>query len=181
MHNLNEQLFFLVNQAAGYWPVLDWFFIILTSYITYAVIILTTLWFVGFTPFRTTDMVERMKRFGQGGLMTVSLFLTWVVVWSIKVLVAHPRPFITIADISPLVSAAPFESFPSAHAAFAMTIAIAVLPYHKRLGQLLVAFAFIVGLSRLYVGVHYPIDVVAGLLIGFLIPTVIHRVFKKDT
>lgn len=180
MHNINTFLFQLVHQGAGYWPVLDWFFIILTSYSTYIVIVLTVLWFVGFTPFRTNDMNERMKRFGQGGQMLLSLFLTWAVVWIIKVLVAHPRPFISIPDITPLVSAAPFESFPSAHAAFAMTIAIAVLPYHKRLGQLLVAFAFIVGLSRLYVGVHYPFDVAIGLLIGFLIPKALYRVFKKE-
>lgn len=51
MHNINTFLFQLVHQGAGYWPVLDWFFIILTSYSTYIVIVLTVLWFVGFTPF----------------------------------------------------------------------------------------------------------------------------------
>lgn len=179
MHNLNTFLFQLVHQGAGQWLVLDWFFIILTSYVTYTVTILVILWFVGFVPFRTKDMQEKMRRLGQSGEMALSLFLTWATVWIIKVLVAYPRPFISIPDITPLVSAAPLESFPSAHAAFAMAIAIAVLPYHKRLGQLLIIFAFIVGLSRLYVGVHYPLDVVVGLLIGFSIPKIIHRVFKK--
>ncbi len=179
MHNLNTFLFQAIHQGAGYWPALDWFFIILTSYVTYTVTTLVILWFVGFVPFRTKDMQERIHRLGQSGEMAISLFLTWATVWIIKVLVAYPRPFISIPDIIPLVGAAPFESFPSAHAAFAMAIAIAVLPYHKSLGQLLVIFAFIVGLSRLYVGVHYPLDVAVGLLIGFVIPKIIHRVFKK--
>ncbi len=60
-----------------------------------------------------------------------------------------------------------------------MAIAIAVLPYHKRLGYILLAFAFVVGLSRLYVGVHYPFDVGVGFLIGYLIPKLIYKIFNK--
>lgn len=179
MLNINTALFELVYQSAGYWPVLDWFFIILTSYITYIIIALTVLWSICFAPFRTSDMRERMLRFGQAGELALSLFLTWGVVWITKVLVAHPRPFISIPEIVPLVHASPFESFPSAHAAFAMATAIAVLPFRKHLGHLLIAFAFIVGMSRLYVGVHYPFDVGVGLLIGFTTAKLVHQVFKN--
>jgi undecaprenyl-diphosphatase len=84
-----------------------------------------------------------------------------------------------LADVTPLVSATPFESFPSAHAALTMALAVSVMPFRRHLGHMLIAFAILVGLSRLYVGVHYPLDVVVGFLFGIVISLAIHNVFKK--
>lgn len=176
---LNTFLFNAVHQGAGYWPVLDRFFIILTSYIAYAVIILVFCRIFFAVPLHTRDPLKRLHRMGQATELFISLFFTQAIVWALKVLVAYPRPFIALEDITPLVSAAPFESFPSAHAALTMALAIAVLPYRKQLGHILIAFSLVVALSRLYVGVHYPLDIAAGLLIGFVIPKLIHHAFKK--
>jgi undecaprenyl-diphosphatase len=178
---INIFLFTLIHQGAGHYALLDRFFVILTSYVSYGVVALVLIHLFFISPFRTQDARERLKRFGRGVEAVLSLFIVWVMVWTLKVLVALPRPFVSIPDITPLIHAAPFESFPSSHAAFTMAIAIAVLPYRKHLGHLLIAFSFVIALSRLYVGVHYPFDVGVGLLIGFFIPKLVHRVFKKPS
>ncbi len=180
MHNINSFLFTLINQGAGYWPLLDRFFIVLTSEVTVAVLVLVLIYLVIIRPLKAHNAGERLQRLGAAAEAMTALFLTWGVTAILKVLVAFPRPFIALAGLQPLIAnTSPFESFPSAHAALTMASAIAVLPYHKHLGHLLIAFSLVVALSRLYVGVHYPFDIGVGLLIGFLIPKLVHRVFRK--
>src|SRR5262245_55773546 len=79
----------------------------------------------------------------------------------------HARPF---ADHPKqtllLVHHGADNSFPSDHASVAFAVAFAVLVFHRRLGILLVAVAIGVGLDRIFVGVHYPVDVGASVLVG---------------
>jgi membrane-associated phospholipid phosphatase len=79
----------------------------------------------------------------------------------------HARPF---ADHPKqtilLVHHGADNSFPSDHASVAFAVAFAVLVFHRRLGILLLAVAAGVGLDRIFVGVHYPVDVLASVLIG---------------
>lgn len=58
------------------------------------------------------------------------------------------------------------NSFPSDHASVAFAVAFAVLVFHRRLGILLVAVAIGVGLDRILVGVHYPVDVLTSVFVG---------------
>jgi undecaprenyl-diphosphatase len=178
MHSLNSYLFTLIHQGAGAYPLLDRFFIVLTSKITFGVVFIVLIYIIAVYPLLTKDPLKRFHRIGAALEMAVSFFNTWVLVSILKVLIAHPRPFISIDNIKPLVEAAPYESFPSAHAALTMATAIAILPYRKHLGHLLITFSLVVALSRLFVGVHYPFDVGVGLLIGYLIPKFVHRTFR---
>ncbi len=79
----------------------------------------------------------------------------------------HPRPFVDHPKQTLLlVHHGADNSFPSDHTAVAFAVAVAVLAFHRRLGVLLVALASGVGVDRVLVGVHYPIDVLAGALVG---------------
>ena len=87
---------------------------------------------------------------------------------ALKNLVARPRPWTEIAGLVPLVLEESF-SFPSGHttAAFAFTGAMLFAPLKNRLGRVTaVVLAVSMGLSRLYVGVHYPTDVLGGVAVG---------------
>jgi membrane-associated phospholipid phosphatase len=79
----------------------------------------------------------------------------------------HARPF---ADHPKqtllLVHHGADNSFPSDHASVAFAVAFAVLIFHRRLGILLLAVAVGIGLDRIFVGVHYPIDVLASIFVG---------------
>ena len=88
----------------------------------------------------------------------------------LKHLVGRTRPWIDVAGLVPLVHEGDPNSFPSGHtcAAFAAGMSwVRALPRRWMKGAA-AALAVCMGLSRLYVGVHYPTDVLAGGLVGAL-------------
>ena len=58
------------------------------------------------------------------------------------------------------------SSFPSDHASAAFGIAFAVLCFDRLAGSIFLAAAFVIGVGRVFVGVHYPLDIVAGFFVG---------------
>ena len=79
------------------------------------------------------------------------------------------RPYTTHGASDRLLSAPSVDpSFPSDHAAAAFAIAFAVLAYSRRGGIAFLFAATLIGLSRIALGMHYPSDVLAGALVGWL-------------
>lgn len=110
------------------------------------------------------------------GAMILGLLVTNI---TIKPLLSRPRPWLDW-PIVPLVTEKDPNSFPSGHtcAAFAAGLSWArALPW--RWGRMAaVAAAVLMGLSRLYVGVHYPTDVLVGAVIGSLCAWVVWRAYR---
>jgi undecaprenyl-diphosphatase len=86
---------------------------------------------------------------------------------TLKNLVARTRPFYTIPELQTLVPYPKDYSFPSGHAtsSFAGGTSLFIM-LKKRYSFLFLVFAILMGFSRLYVGVHYPTDVIVGLIVG---------------
>ena len=93
-----------------------------------------------------------------------------VVNFTIKPLVSRPRPWLVIGDFVNLVPEKDPNSFPSGHtnAAFAFALAVCMSAPKRWMKLAAVCAAVVMGLSRLYVGVHFPSDVLVGALIGSL-------------
>jgi undecaprenyl-diphosphatase len=68
-----------------------------------------------------------------------------------------------------LVSRSTDYSFPSDHAVMAGAVAAGVLLAGRRLGVLAVAMAVLMAFARVYVGAHFPLDVIAGLAVGAVV------------
>ncbi len=178
MHsNFNTFLFSLINDGAGYYTVLDFIFVLLTSYIMYTVFFMLALYIGIYTPLNKSKGKPRTQAWMQGVEITTALLVTWILTKIIKVAIAHPRPFEVFADVTVLAPIQGGTSFPSGHSSLTMALATAIYFYYPRLGTLLFALAFIVGLSRIFVGVHYPFDVGAGLLLGYFVAKGIHTLF----
>jgi undecaprenyl-diphosphatase len=107
------------------------------------------------------------------GLETYNLLVPWTAVavsWVIaevaKFLFNRARPFISDTEIAPLIRTPSSSSFPSGHSASAAAGVITLSAIYPAFAPALVLSGFLVALSRIYLGVHYPFDVLAGILIG---------------
>jgi undecaprenyl-diphosphatase len=88
----------------------------------------------------------------------------------------RPRPYATHRALTHLLSApSPDPSFPSDHAAAAFAIAFAVLAFSRRGGALFGVAATLIALSRIALGLHYPSDVLAGMLVGWAAALLVTR------
>lgn len=99
----------------------------------------------------------------------------------IKLLVARPRPFATVQELVPLVAPPTSWSFPSGHTCASFAAAgIWCRTLDRRwmkAGALLLAA--LMGFSRMYVGVHYPSDVLVGMLVGLAGSQIVWMVWNR--
>ena len=98
----------------------------------------------------------------------------------IKNLVCRTRPYEVVDGLKLIIERQRDFSFPSGHTASSFASAIVLykeLP--KKYGITALIFATIMGLSRLYVGVHYPSDVIVGAISGILIGLGVCRIYHK--
>lgn len=118
-----------------------------------------------------------------GGLMTCSLLLnTLVNNVLLKNLVARTRPYEVVDGLHRIIEAQSDYSFPSGHTGSAFAVAVVVfLMCPRKIGVPVLVFAFVIAFSRLYVGVHFPTDVLGGALIGAVIAYLVCAVYRRKT
>lgn len=97
-----------------------------------------------------------------------AIALSWTIAEGTKHLFDRARPFVYDTSIAPLIKTPSSSSFPSGHSATAAAGALALSAIYPALIPVVVPAAFLTILSRVYLGVHYPLDVLAGSGIGFL-------------
>ena len=114
--------------------------------------------------------------------MVVEAILAACVALSINGAIGHffyrARPFVT-HHVNFLIAHAKNASFPSDHATAAFVIATAIWIWTKRDGWIWLIIAAGIALSRVWTGVHYPLDVIAGMVIGVTIAFVVHSLFSR--
>lgn len=86
----------------------------------------------------------------------------------IRLFYFHPRPFMFLSEVQQLVFHEPSASFPSGHVAFFIALAAGILFFNRFLGILFFFGAFLIGVSRVIVGIHWPYDIIGGAVVGIV-------------
>ena len=98
--------------------------------------------------------------------LLATALLAWILGQALKYLIGSPRPFLVLDDIPLLFTQGGYDSFPSGHATFFFALGTALFFQNKKFGILLFAGAVIMGAARIIVGVHWPIDILGGFVLG---------------
>ncbi len=123
-------------------------------------------------------MFRKTRKTGVMALFAL-IFSALIVNLTLKNLVARPRPFEVIDGLWVLIKKPKGYSFPSGHTSSAFSAAAVYYKcLDKKYGIPAILLACLIGFSRLYLGVHYPSDVIAGAIIGLTIASAITSIVK---
>lgn len=167
LFSIDKTLYVFFNQTIAN-PVLDWTMPVLTdlNQNLYGLLLFTGIWLLF------------MWRGGKNGRI-IGIMVIFLVAFSdqfssnlIKKIVERPRPCHTIdgrtvvEHVRLLVACGSGYSFPSSHAVNNFAVGTLLSYYYRKWTWLFMTFAGLVGFSRVYVGVHFPSDIVGGAIIG---------------
>lgn len=112
-----------------------------------------------------------IKKYRKCGITLVIGLLMGVLVGNIilKPLVARPRPCWVNSDIALLIASPKDFSFPSGHTLSSFIAAIILFKENKKFGYLAMALAILIAFSRMYLYVHFPSDILAGIVLAIAI------------
>jgi undecaprenyl-diphosphatase len=102
-------------------------------------------------------------------LVATTALTTNIVTSLLKYVAQRDRPPAVVLDPEPLVGVPTTSSFPSGHTSTSFACAYVISRLAPRLTVFVYVLAALIGFSRIYVGVHYPIDVLAGAVLGLVV------------
>ncbi len=108
-----------------------------------------------------------------------TLPLIYIVAKIISLFYYDPRPFVE-GNFMPLISHVPDNGFPSDHTLLSAAIASVFYPFNKKVAVALWAFVLIIGFSRVYTGIHHPIDVLGSMAIASVVASLVYFFIKNS-
>ena len=179
--NINVMIFYFINNQLS-----NPYFDIITPHISnigglpfYAVVLLIAFIITRKGCFNTS------KYYGLAKLACASLILTVIIAGTLKLMFNQPRPYLVLEHVRLLTTSVDPNSFPSGHTATtASTMTILFLnakKYFTRANLIkcfAVIYVFLIGFTRIYIGMHYPFDVLIGGIVGMVCGVVVTRFLK---
>jgi undecaprenyl-diphosphatase len=168
--NLDLYLFNLINGFAGKWKALDYSAMFCADYLGYVLIVVLIIF-----------LAWNFKKYWRMVLeaMIAAVFTKFILVEIIRHLWVRLRPFVSLNFVPLINQSAEEASFPSGHASFYFALSTIVYLYNKKLGIIFYVASIFIVVSRVFVGVHWPSDILAGAILGILIGWILNKLFKK--
>jgi len=168
---IDQQIFFKIYDLAGHWMSLDVLMIWLAGAMMYLLPISLVLFLV-----LNKNKKQELIMLAMAGLAV--LLSRGIIVSLIRLAWHRPRPFVAL-HLIPLIPYIDRGSFPSGHAAALFALALIVYCFHKKTGIVFLVLSGLGALARVYVGIHWPSDILVGALLGLGSAILIHWLFKK--
>lgn len=173
---MNETIFRYFNSFAGQFEWLD-------KAVVFSAETLGIIFLIGLVIFL---FYHEHKRQGFHNVIVVfgAILFAWGVSWVIKHVYPFPRPFIALENVTKLIDYGGMDSFPSGHATFFSAMATVLYFYHKKIALFYALGAVLIGVSRIVAGIHWPLDILAGYVLGGVAATLVyylyHRIIQKN-
>ncbi|PKE31057.1 undecaprenyl-diphosphate phosphatase [Rahnella sp. AA] len=162
MEQLNHLVFLWINAT----PASPKALIKLATFLANDLIIIVPLLIVGLWLWGQRENISKQRELVSK--TTIALLFAMTAAKTLSVLFPHARPFVEGFGYT-FLQHAPDSSFPSDHGTAIFTFALAFLFWHRRWsGAILLAVGAGIAWSRIYLGIHWPLDMLGGLLVGTL-------------
>lgn len=146
----------LTRGLIGRWDFLDVFLTVVAGYLGYILIVgLAVLFVKSYKKYLPVFFQIIIAAIVSRGILTEIIRFLW----------HRNRPFVE-RNFTPLIEHSSSWSFPSGHASFYFAIASVIYFYHRKLGIFLLVLSMFIGMARVFAGVHWFSDVLAGMILG---------------
>ncbi|RSD28845.1 phosphatase PAP2 family protein [Mesobacillus subterraneus] len=153
-------LFKMISKLSGRFPLVDGLMIFVSNRIRYTYLMIIVL------------MLFKNRKNKRIALETSSsVLLSIIAQFFIKVIYHRPRPF-KRRKVGILIPSKMDSSFPSKHTMLTFAASTTILMFHRTLGKILIWLSVLTGFSRIWVGHHYPSDILGSALLGSVISLV---------
>ncbi len=155
----SQKLFLQINQSLGKRPCLDKLMEFCAQWLIYILVFVVLLWSVNFLSAEDFKLLIK--------LLLTALFFNILTSWFLATIWSHGRPVTELAEVKELIKPCQsWKGFPSDHTSISFILAIMLALVGASLYGIIILLmlAILVALARVYVGVHYPRDIVGGIV-----------------
>ncbi len=171
--NLNTEIFYFINNNLSN-PLLDFVMPQFTNLGGFAGLLILCILTIAICRHYKKDEYLQISK-----LCLYALLLSAGIVLCLKLGIVEDRPFKTLGHVHQLVVPSEPNSFPSGHTASTFSVVTVLADQfwqNKILVSVLIIFSLILAFSRVYCGVHYPLDVFVGAMVGILSGIIILKI-----
>ncbi|MBE5099162.1 undecaprenyl-diphosphatase [Priestia aryabhattai] len=162
---MDYKIFRRINQLAGRYSILDMLMILISNKVRYLfVFVLMLMWFRGGSQRKVTVYA------------VISSTFTLLINMLIKYFYFKPRPFMK-RRVGILIPSKMNSTFLSKHTLLATAVSTSIFLHERVIGAVMWGVSLLTGFSRIWVGHHYPSDIIRSLFIGSLTSIIVEKVF----
>lgn len=172
----DANIFEAINSLADHSKIIDLIGIFLADYLPYLMLLLL----VSFLFWPKKDKIKNRA------MVLVSIVAALIARFGVKTMILffydRPRPYIELTFAHKLISVSAAEnlqSFPSGHALFFFALSAVMYSFNKKLGIFFLACSTLMSIARVFVGVHWPSDILVGAILGIIIGAIIKWVYAN--
>ena len=175
--SVNVDLFYFFNHNLQN-PIFDNIMPIITHVGGFMVLVVVLIVIILYSHLKGKKTLRRLTI-----LALIAFLCSDIVTAILKHIIREPRPFVSLDNVHLLISESDPLSFPSGHTTSTLSVVTFYVLNMKELARkhyrlidvALIIFAVVIPFSRMYVGVHYPGDVLAGAVIGIIGALIINK------